>query len=133
MSQENKKSKAPKVKAILKKYGLKGSLSVSNHSTIVLTVREGPIDFITPYNEQGRKDWEKKGWGNWHNVDNIDVNTYWYKDHFDGIALEFLSEVIPVLNEGNHDNSDSMADYFDVGWYVDVNIGRWDQPYKLTK
>jgi hypothetical protein len=36
MSQENKKSKEPLLKAILKKYGLKGSVGVKHYSTIVL-------------------------------------------------------------------------------------------------
>jgi hypothetical protein len=37
------------------------------------------------------------------------------------------------MNGGNHDNSDVQTDYFDVGWYVDVNIGSWDKPYTLEK
>jgi hypothetical protein len=35
------------------------------------------------------------------------------------------------MNAGNHNRSDAMTDYFDVGWYVDVNIGKWNQPYIL--
>ena len=31
------------------------------------------------------------------------------------------------MNVGNHDNSDPMTDYFDVGWYISVNLGRWDK------
>jgi hypothetical protein len=34
---------------------------------------------------------------------------------------------------GNHDRSDIQSDYFDVGWYVDINIGRWNKPYALVK
>jgi len=33
MNQERKAALAPAIKAALKKYGLKGSLSVNNHST----------------------------------------------------------------------------------------------------
>ena len=61
----------------------------------------------------------------------LDVNPYWYHEHFDGKAKKFLSEVIPAMNKGNHDNSDIQTDYFDVGWYVDVNVGKWDKPYVL--
>jgi hypothetical protein len=35
--------------------------------------------------------------------------------------------------EGNHDNSDIQSDYFDVGWYVEVNIGKWNKAYDLQK
>jgi hypothetical protein len=33
---------------------------------------------------------------------------------------------------GNHDKSDVMTDYFNVGWYIDINIGKWDKPYKVA-
>ena len=45
-NQERKAQKAPAIKAILKKYGVKGSLAVRNHSTFVLNVKSGSIDFI---------------------------------------------------------------------------------------
>jgi len=108
MNQEKKKNLAPKIKEVLKKHNMKGTLSVDNYSSLRLTLQSGSIDFGT---------------------DNI--NEYWYKDHFkdNPEALAFLSEVIPAMNNGNHDNSDIMTDYFDVGWYVYVNLGKYDKPY----
>ena len=35
--------------------------------------------------------------------------------------------------EQNHNNSDVQTDYFDVGWYIEINVGDWEKPYKLTK
>jgi hypothetical protein len=29
-------------------------------------------------------------------------------------------ELRDAMNNGNHDNSDIMSDYFDVGWYVSI-------------
>jgi len=26
-----------------------------------------------------------------------------------------------------------MTDYFNVGWYIDVNIGKWNKPYVIEK
>ena len=51
MSQERKAEIAAVVKPILKKYGIKGSLAVRNHSTLVLNIRSGSIDFIGNWNE----------------------------------------------------------------------------------
>ena len=59
------------------------------------------------------------------------INNYWYQDHFTGKSLEFLNKLVPLMMVGNHDNSDIMTDYFDVGWYIDINIGRWNKPYQL--
>jgi hypothetical protein len=125
MSQEKKARIAPAVKAILKKYKVKGSLSVRNHSSLVLTIKEGSVDFYSDYGTtpEARKDAEKFG---------IQVNPYWYQDHFVGKSKKFLEEVIPAMNSGNHNNSDVQSDYFDVGWYIDVNIGKWNKPYVAT-
>jgi hypothetical protein len=122
MSQEKKAKIAPVIKAICKKYGVKASLAVNNHSTLVLNVKSGSIDFIKDYGDEESA--AKFG---------IQVNPYHYKSHFTGKSVKFLSEVIPAMNTGNHDRSDAMIDYFDVGWYVDVNIGKWNKPYVLEK
>ena len=134
MSQERKQSLAPAIKAVLKKYGVKGTLAVRNHSTLVLNIKSGSIDFIENFIQTdadsniGRKmsqdqiDYIRKN-------KSLDVNPYWYKEHFSGKAKAFLSELFPAMNKGNHDNSDVQTDYFDVGWYVDVNIGKWNKPY----
>jgi len=38
-----------------------------------------------------------------------------------------------VMNTGNWDKSDIQTDYFNVGWYVDVNIGKWNKPYIMEQ
>ena len=134
MSQEKKAKIAPVVKAICAKYGIKGSLKVRNHSTLCLTIKQGPIDFIGNSNRVCGNDHYQVSRGFRPNTQGYsDVNPYWFRDHYDGKALDFLSEVLTAMNAGNHDRSDIQTDYFDVGWYVDVNIGRWDQPYALVK
>ena len=122
MNQEKKAKIAPAVKAILKKYNVKASLAVRNHMTLVLNVKQGPIDFINDFGNS--EDAKKFG---------IQVNPYHYKSHFTGKSVKFLEEVITAMNVGNHDRSDIQSDYFDVGWYVDVNIGKWNKPYTLEK
>jgi hypothetical protein len=134
-NQDRKNERAPAIKAILKKYGVKGSLAVRNHMTFVLNIKSGSIDFIGNYNKTvgSNPRYLADPLGFRKAEGSISVNTYWYKEHFDGKALTFLSEILAVMGRGNHDNSDIQTDYFDVGWYVDVNIGNWDKPYILEK
>jgi len=130
MNQETKAKLAPKIKALLKKYKLKGSLSVRNHLTLCLTLKSGAINFheeLHPAPPRGLRAELTLPSGH------LSVNTYHYQNHFTGTALKFLSEVIPAMNVGNHDNSDPMIDYFDVGWYVDVEIGKWNKPYVVER
>lgn len=132
MSQERKATIAPVVKKILVKYGVKGSLSVNNHSTLVLTIKSGAVDFIKNYNETVGKRAGGHRLGS-AATDHLDVNPYWYHEHFSGKAKSFLTEIMVAMNNGNHDNSDIQSDYFDIGWYVDVKVGRWNKPYILSK
>ena len=132
MSQEKKSQIAPTIKKILSKYGVKGSLAVSNHMTLVLNIKSGAIDFIKNYNETVG---EQPGGFRLGSAatDHVDVNPYHYQSHFSGKAKSFLTEIMTAMNDGNHDRSDVQTDYFDVGWYVDVNIGKWNKPYILSK
>jgi len=121
MNQDKKKAIAPKIKEICKRYNVKATLSVLHGMTLCLNIKSGEIDFF----DDSSLDYEKER-------GQIQVNVYHYKDHFTGMSKAFLSEVIPALNSGNHDNSDVMSDYFDVGWYIDVNVGRFQKPYIFT-
>jgi hypothetical protein len=128
MNQEKKAKISPVVKNILKKYNLKGSLSVRNHSTLCLNIRQGSIDFISNYNQDINTERGDRAADRY-----IDVNTYHFESHFTGRARDAIRELHTAMMLGNHDNSDVQTDYFDVGWYVDINIGRWNQPYALVK
>jgi hypothetical protein len=119
MNQEKKAKIAAILKPILKKYGVKGSLSVRNHSTIQLTISEGKIDFNKDFGADTRF--------------GIQVNPYWYQDHFVGVSKKALSEILPAMYSADYyDNTDAQIDYFDTAYYVSVDIGKWNKPYKLT-
>jgi hypothetical protein len=84
-----------------------------------LTITEGKIDFAKDSNMD-----MKFG---------IQVNPYWYQEHFTGKSKEFLDEIIPALKSADwYDNSDAMTDYFDTCYYFDVNIGKWNKQYKVV-
>lgn len=111
-SQEMKQKIAPKMKALLKQYGMKGSLSVSNHTQVVLTLKSGPIDFSP----------------------NKGVNIYWIQEHYQGVAQEFLLKAKEVLRSADwFDKSDASIDYFHTAYYIDIRIGKWNKPYELTR
>jgi hypothetical protein len=123
MNQEKKAVIAAKLKPVLKKYGVKGSLSVRNHMSIVLTVKSGKVDFFKDYGDA--EDARKFG---------IQVNPYWFQDHFTGVSKKFLTEAFDALKgAGYYNNSDAQIDYFDTAYYYDINIGKWNKPYILEQ
>lgn len=138
MNQERKAKISANLKPILAKYGVKGSLSVRNHSTICLTLKSGQIDFIENFIKtdadsivgskmaQDQIDYIRKN-------QSMDVNPYWFQEHFTGDAKAFLTEAFVALKSADwYDESDAMTDYFNTAYYVDVNVGNWKKPYVVT-
>jgi hypothetical protein len=139
MNQEKKAKIAPAVKAVLAKYKVKGTLAVRNRMTLVLNIKSGAIDFIENYietdinsNHANKMSQEKQDYI--RNKSALDVNPYWYTEHFTGKTVKFLEEIFAALKgEDWYDNTDAQIDYFDTAYYVDVHVGQWDKPYLLTK
>ena len=125
INQEDKKRLAPKIKAVLKKYGVKGTISISHHSNLVVRLKEGKVDL---YGEKVDPD----NWCGSHGSDS--VNTYHIDSHFTGVSKDFLNELHAAMNDGNWDKSDVMTDYFNVGWYSDIVVGNnsANKPYVYT-
>lgn len=131
ISQADKAKINTNLKPILKKYGVKGTLSIRNHSTIVLTLKSGKIDFIANSNKVCGASHYQVSRGFTPNTSGYEqVNTYWYQDHYDGKAKAFIKEALAALKSaGWYDESDAMTDYFNTAYYIDINIGKWDKPY----
>lgn len=137
VSQEKKRELAPAIKAILKRYGIKGSLAVQHHSTLVLNIKSGKIDFIKNYLaateavRSGRPEFtltEESFRGH------MQVNPYHTDSQFSGKAKKFFAEVIAAMKGPDFfDHSDSQTDYFHCSHYIDINLGQWNKPYVLTK
>ena len=114
VSQEKKAQLAPAIRAVLNKYNVKASISVRNHSTLVVTVKSGNMDFET-----------RDGYA--------DVNVYWIDSHYAGIQRKFLNELLDAMKGPKYfNNDDAMTDYFHRSHYTDITIGNWNKPYTLA-
>jgi hypothetical protein len=134
MDQRQKAFLAPAIKAVLKTFGMKGTIGVRNHSTLVVNISQGPLDIIgnmyeiamtKPETFYARDKAPKPLY--------MQVNEHWIGDNYSGRCKDFLIALKDAMDVGNHDRSDIQTDYFDVGWYLDINIGQWDKPFQLTK
>jgi len=134
MSQEKKAQLAVGIKAVLKKYGMKGTIGVNNHSTLVVNISQGPLDIIgNMYEIAMTKPDSYYAREKLMPPTHFRVNECWIERHYSGKVLEFMTELEVAVNIGNHDRSDIQTDYFDVGWFVNINIGKWDKPYRFVK
>jgi hypothetical protein len=118
MTQELKKQKAPAIKKVLAKYGMKGTIGVRSNMTLVVNLWSGKLNIMG----------ETKGCAD---RKYLSINPYYLSDNHQGDTYFFLKELIAVMDDGNYDNSDVQTDYFDVGFYIDINVGSWDKPYTV--
>jgi len=123
IDQDRKRTVAAALKAIIPA-GWKYSLSIHHHSTLTLTISAAPADIIGSWKGTRSSAVERKY---------FDLNTYSLADAFDDAELTRLFLAIhDAMDKGNHNRSDSSTDYFDVGWYTSIKIGRWDRPFICT-
>ena len=114
IGQDTKKQLAPAIKAVLKKFGVKGTIGIDNHRGLKVNLKEGVIDFGEVYDQ---------------------VNTYHIEKFYGtGIAGQFLNELVTAMKGTKwYNNTDAQIDYFDIAYYVYINIGQWDKEYKVMK
>jgi len=116
VSQKDKAKLAPEIKKVLSKAGMKGSISIRHHSSLVVTLQSGSIDFGEYTHGDGY----------------IQVNTYHIDSHYRGKAKAFLTELLAAMKGPDYfNNDDAMTDYFHRSHYTDINVGRWNKPYFL--
>jgi hypothetical protein len=139
VSQELKSKLSPKIKAICKKHGVKASIAVRHHSTLVLNVKSGKIDFIENYiktdaDKVAANKMSPDTIAHIRKNQSLDVNTYWAHEHYSGKAKQFLTEMISAMKGPDFfDHTDAQSDYFHCSHYIDINIGKWDKPYIVEK
>jgi hypothetical protein len=131
MNQEKKAKIFAEMKKLLdKSLGWKFTMAVRNHSTLVLNIARGPADFLGGYTGGSNPDkshveaTRARGY--------LDVNPYWIEQNYTPDVAELLLAIKDIMNDGNWDKSDIQTDYFNVGWYIDINIGQYSKPYELV-
>ena len=141
VSQEMKKDLAPQIKAVLKKYGLKGSIGVRHHSSLVVNIKSGILDLVGASNRHRIEVAKRRG--NEPYIDNyIQVNENYVSDWMKAIGeskiAKFYDELVAAMKGVGsqsvewYNNSDIMTDYFDRAYYIDINVGQWNKPYEVT-
>lgn len=134
MNQEKKKALAPAIKAVLKKYNVKGTIGVRHYSSLVVNLRSGALDFIGVANADNKAVAERRGQEPHVIKDNYQANPYYAHESGDETVANFFKELVAAMKgQMWYNNSDAQIDYFDTAYYLDINVGNWDKPYVHTK
>lgn len=64
----------------------------------------------------------------------LDINPYHLHSTdtlYENVGI--IEKILDICNDGNWDRSDVRSDYFDVGWYINLTVGKGDKYYVLSK
>lgn len=114
ISPEEVKEKRSKIKKAFP--GFKFSIVNRHHSSIDVSILEAPINMITS------------------DRDHESVNVYYIAEHYQDHPeiKNVLLKIHEIINNNNRIISED-GDYGSIPrFYTDINIGRWDKPFKFV-
>lgn len=120
-------------KALKAKYDKKFKFSVTRRDrglAVTVAIMKGDTDFSALWAGKAEDDY---GFGY------QDINQYHATEEKYGEHAQLFQDIIAIIKsapanaeDGREwfDKSDSMTDYFHTAFYFDVQVGKWDRPYK---
>lgn len=114
---EQAKEIREELKSVFGKYGWRFSVRVEDRMALNVAIMKGPIDM------------EKHGADTYEQINTYHIDSD-YNNEYSKPLRDFLKLVNEICNRKNWDNSDPQTDYFDVGYYFHLHIGKWDKPYQ---
>lgn len=135
ITQEMKNQLAPAIKAVLKKFGVKGTISLRNHSVLSVNIKEGVLDFI------GEANIRNKEYAEWNGMNFYEVKGYYQENGYRGRTTDeptvidnFLEQLRDAMRGAlYYCNDDIMTDYFDSAYFMNINIGKYNKDYNLIE
>lgn len=123
--------KRNKIKAAFPaKEGWKFSVRREHYTAISIKVLRGPVA-LEIFKKDEDSDYRRPENGV-EMIERAGTHPSWIDGKFPEETAKILFKIWAIVNEDNYDNSDTMTDYFDVGFYANVDIGDWDKPYEVV-
>lgn len=92
--------------------------------------KENIPDYTGTYSIEDTRKYAKEQLAYYRGKENQSVSgNEWYLSDF---GKELMSDLNKEANSYTYDDSDAMTDYFNHGTYMWVNIGKYDNPYKVN-
>jgi len=142
ISQEDKKELMPGIKKVLKTFNMKGTVSINNHSTLIVTLSQGDLDLISIENKlRVLRDKQVSIFPgkNVYLVDSHFTESYHHLDKLIEIGehevFNFYTALFKAMKGSKwFDKSDMMTDYCHIAYYCYIDVGRSKaKPYICTK
>jgi len=112
------------IREFIKKKFPKSKFSITQERSMVIYVRlmKAPFD---PISSKGYERFGKDG--------RLQVSVHPSEDvNLSPEGQKMFQDIKDFADKYNWDRSDSMTDYFDVNFYLHLDVGQWDKPFEQT-
>ena len=136
ISQTEKKELAPAIKKVLKAYGMKGTIGINHHSTLVVNLKSGSLDLLGAAQRVNDERANRQGLPATQIGEYFQANAYREPTEYENFNEKigrFYSDLIKAMKGTKwFDKSDMMTDYFHTAYYLSINVGKYSSPYQFT-
>jgi len=95
---------------------------ISERNSIDLYIMSWPIEFYSSEYKEAVKNNDYEELRIINRLDKVFTTNGW----------KIYNDIERILNQYNHNNSDSQSDYFDVNYYKYLDIWKWNKPYVIV-
>ena len=115
----------------------KFSVVRDHHSSVTISLMKGPAfndyEYFDRYNNVTKT--ANLSDGEHHQINQFHLEDFYGKESAEILSkIDTISRTAPAKNGGKvwYNDSDIMTDYFDIAYYVHINVGKWNKPYEVV-
>jgi hypothetical protein len=116
----------------------KFSVVRDHHSSVTISLMKGPAFKDHEYFNRYSGEWSI---GNLSDGYHHQINQYHLEDFYGKENAKILDKIhviaktAPAKNGGKvwYNDSDAMIDYFDIAYYIHINVGKWNKSYEIVE
>ena len=116
----------------------KFSVVRDHHSSVTISLMKGPAfndyEYFDRYNNVTKT--ANLSDGEHHQINQFHLEDFYGKENAEILGkIDTISRTAPAKNGGKvwYNDSDIQTDYFDIAYYVHINVGKWNKPYEIVE
>ena len=116
----------------------KFSVVRDHHSSVTISLMKGPAfkdyEYFDRYNNVIKT--ANLSDGEHHQINQFHLEDFYGKENAEILGkIDTISRTAPAKNGGKvwYNDSDIQTDYFDIAYYVHINVGKWNKPYEIVE
>ena len=116
----------------------KFSVVRDHHSSVTISLMKGPAfndyEYFDRYNNVTKT--ANLSDGEHHQINQFHLEDFYGKENAEILSkIDTISRTAPAKNGGKvwYNDSDIQTDYFDIAYYVHINVGKWNKPYEIVE